>query len=141
MIRNLIIKLFALDYIVKIGKRSSNFLRAANIIFPLSALVSVLVIEDSWEVPMFLILIAVFALIVSLFFGFIYFRYYPVTFDELDTSQKWQYGKNNYSALDSEELGEWHEIDQWRNTLVYSTSCVLLPNIIVFCLIIIYMFI
>ena len=140
--RNLIVKLFAFDYIVKTGKRSGNFLRAANIIFPLCALtITLLAASEDWNVPIYLSIISEVALAISLFIGFVYFNYYPVKFDELDISQKWQYGKSGYAELSPNELGEWNAIDREKESLVYSPLWVLFVNIIVFVLFITYMFI
>ena len=87
MFRKFIIRNFALDYITPIG----NFVRAANWIFPgfLSmGIFSVALKNDFWlHISMIYTLIAV-------FFGFIYFRIFPIKeseYDLLSETQKYAY--------------------------------------------------
>jgi hypothetical protein len=46
----------------------------------------------------------------SLFFGFVYFRFFPVKWEELDEFQKLQYGMFPYANLTEEQRKEWSKI-------------------------------
>lgn len=101
--RKFIVKYFALDY--RLG--SINFSRSASIIFPLMILTGVL-----WKVnsPSILALFSFCLLLISLYFGFLYFPFHPVEWNELDTFQKWQYGLKN--KLTKYQRQEWEIIDK-----------------------------
>lgn len=80
--RKLIVKRFALSYI---GKNFAT-LRASTIIYPLMVINgSLIAFGDGLNWYAFV------PLLISFYFGFIYFRIYPVSREELDDSQKLQY--------------------------------------------------
>lgn len=83
--RKLIVQQFALDAWIRVFGRVYNFPRASRIIFPLFVLAGIAEIYETFE-AVTLILCAI-----SVFFGFVYFRFYPVKFDELNDVQKYQY--------------------------------------------------
>jgi len=80
--RKFLVKHFVLDYFI--GKY--HFPRASRIIFPLFMITGYLHIE-----PDFFSWCMIGVTVVALFFGFVYFRMFPVSRYELDTSQKKQY--------------------------------------------------
>ena len=43
----------------------------------------------------------------ALFFGFVYFRFFPVKWEELDEFQKFQYGSVKNDSLTVEQRKEW----------------------------------
>ena len=85
--RQFIVKQFALDCWVKIGRRTFNFTRASRIIYPLFILAGLATIDGS----VLLRVLTYVPLAVSVYFGFVYFRFYPVKFHELNEVQKYQY--------------------------------------------------
>ncbi len=97
-IRKFAIKYFALGY-------PSGMLRASTIIYPLVVINGILVIL--LKSPSYF---ALSLLGIAVYFGFVYFRYYPVKFSELDKFQKYQYGLHN--ELTSEEFKEWVVISE-----------------------------
>jgi hypothetical protein len=50
-----------------------------------------------------------------LFFGFVYFRFFPVKWEELDEFQKLQYGSFNNHKLTTDQLAEWTKIFEKYN--------------------------
>lgn len=104
MFRKFIIRNFALDYITPIG----NFVRAANWIFPgfvSMGIFSVALKNDFWlHISMIYTLIAV-------FFGFIYFRIFPIKeseYDLLSETQKYAYDfYYNRNPKEPEKMDKW----------------------------------
>ena len=84
--RKLIVKHFALDCWVKIGKRTFNFTRASRVIFPLFILSGLATIHEVCQVFVYSLTV------LSLFFGFAYFPIFGgVKYEELNDVQKFQY--------------------------------------------------
>lgn len=78
--RNLIVKLFALNYIVALFGKSISFPRAANMIVPVMCLAA------TWTNLVTLLLLAL-----VVFIPFVYLRFFPAQYNELDRDQKLQY--------------------------------------------------
>lgn len=104
--RELIVHLFALSYLVKIGKTKFTFLRAANMIAPSFMLVGIAIIKNpNYPEPDLFTIISLILCFTMVFFGFVYFRIYPVERYELDIEQKFFYdeykkifeGKNHHN--------------------------------------------
>lgn len=98
--RKIIIKYFALNYSVKVFGVEVNWVRAANVIFPLLMASAIAGIKDSWLMYIFLSLFAV-----SVYFGFVYFLIYPLKeedYESLDDVQKWHW--NFYNQKPNFEL-------------------------------------
>jgi len=139
--RKLIVKYFALDYICRVFGKSVNFVRAANVIFPLMCLSGILMMANAGIIfTMSLILT-----LLSLFLGFVYFRISPIKWEELDKNQKWQFGKFHiYQSLDFDHKKEWEtinkEILETENNKFYNIKP-LMVNLVVFILMILSMFI
>lgn len=93
--RNLIVKLFALNYVVVLFGKSISFPRAANMIVPVMCLTVI------WTNPITLLLLAL-----VIFIPFVYLRFYPAQYNELDRDQKLQYKniKGNYADLYKENV-------------------------------------
>ena len=91
--RKIIIKYFALNYPVRVFGVEVNWVRAANVIFPLLMASAIAGIKDSWLMYVFLALFAV-----SVYFGFVYFLIYPLKeedYESLDDVQKWHWNLYN----------------------------------------------
>ena len=88
--RKLIFRLFALNYSFRLFGKDFNQLRASTVIFPLFILE---MIAFWYNIDILKILIAI-PLIISIFFGFVYFEIKPIKSNELfllDKSQLNQY--------------------------------------------------
>lgn len=86
--RKFIVKHFAMDYICKVFGYTFNFVRPATFIFPLFVLNGIIAIKYDYPTWQIIFLIP---LVVSLFLGFLYFRFFPVKWQELDMEQLFQY--------------------------------------------------
>jgi hypothetical protein len=117
--RKFLVKHFVGDYYARLFGSTFNWVRAANIIFPLGCINGIYLVKTdtlSFETVPGIILLGLF--LVAVFFGFVYFKLKPIKWDELDDSQKWQYGtgvkrgvlKSN-ELLQSDKLREWAKID------------------------------
>lgn len=133
--RKLIVKYFALDYKCEFFGKTVTFVRAANVIAPVFFLNGILAIANESGPRTTLELIALGLLAIVLFLGFIYFRIKPVKFNELDESQKYQYGQAVKSGqltkdikLSPSELAEWNEIDEKYKVSRPSNLLALLVN-------------
>lgn len=85
--RKIIIKYFALDYIVRVFGTTQKWVRAANIIFPALMASAIAGMVGSWLMWVFL---AIFA--ITVYFGFFHFLLFPLTekdYEDLDEGQKW----------------------------------------------------
>jgi hypothetical protein len=90
--RKFLVKHFVLDYSFIMFNRRWSAPRASRIIFPLMTITGYLVsINPNYPKPDLLLLVMYFLSLVSLFFGFVYFRIKPAKFEELDEKQKLQY--------------------------------------------------
>lgn len=98
-LRKFWIKYFVLNYL-----KPFTFLRAAAITFPLVVLNGLWVAVDEFNPYLF------FPLLITFYFGFVYFKGLPVEFKELDESQKFQFGFFPRANLTTEEWKEWQAI-------------------------------
>ncbi len=110
-VRQFIVKHFALDYMSKIFGKYYNAPRASRIIYPLMVVTGWFAVTNpDWPNPTLIIWMLYGLLATSLFLGFVYFRFYPVQWHELDDFQKYQYGIRKANELTIEQFKEWHDI-------------------------------
>lgn len=117
--RKFITKHFALDYICKFYGYTFNFTRSATFIFPLFVINAILALNFGFT-PLQLITLIPFG--ISLFFGFMYFRFYPISHEEMDIVQIYQYGealRKNVVFSDDKEKTEVVEKIIQANAYVY----------------------
>ena len=109
--RKWLVKNFVLDYMFTVFGTTYNAPRASRIIFPIFVITGILVATNpNWPNPTILIWFMYLVTTISLFFGFIYFRIYPINWEELDDFQKFQYGFFKGETLSSEQFLEWLKI-------------------------------
>jgi len=109
--RHWLVKNFVLDYQLTLFNTTYNAPRASRIIFPLFVITGTLnCFNDDWPTPTPLIWCLYFLVALSLYFGFMYFKYFPVTWLELDDWQKYQYGALKPDKLTKEQYLEWLDI-------------------------------
>jgi hypothetical protein len=108
--RKLIVKHFALDYFITIFGKKFNAPRASRVIFPLFLLTGFTLIFFTPDYPEPSPILWTFYILdlTALFFGFVYFRIWPVKWEELDESQKFQMG--TFSKLTESQSKEWTRI-------------------------------
>ena len=90
--RKLVIKFFALDYIVRVFGSTYNWNRGANIIFPLFILAGMCLLSELYV----LLCIMVCLIAIAVFFGFAYFQLFPLTENDrkyFDDVQRWQFNR------------------------------------------------
>lgn len=90
--RKLVIKFFALDYIVRVFGSTYNWTRSANIIFPLFILAGMCLLSELYV----LLYIMLCLIAVAVFFGFVYFQLFPLTEKDrkyFDDVQRWQFNR------------------------------------------------
>ena len=90
--RKLIIKFFALNYIVRVFGSTYNWTRGANIIFPLFILAGMCLLSELYV----LLFIMVCLIAIAVFFGFAYFQLFPLTENDrkyFDDVQRWQFNR------------------------------------------------
>ena len=106
--RKLIVKYFALDYFYNIFGWKLNGPRAGSIILPLFILtgLSLIFFTPDYPNPSFITWVLYLLDIIALFFGFVYFHFKPVKWEELDENQKFQYGFSG-KELTPEQYKEW----------------------------------
>lgn len=124
--RKLVIKFFALDYIVRVFGSTYNWTRSANIIFPLFILAGMCLLSELYV----LLCIMVCLIAIAVFFGFIYFQLFPLTENDrkyFDDVQRWQFNR-------------YYNIQQRIDIKTNSIWC-LLSNIIFITLFLVYYFI
>ncbi len=110
-LRKLIIKHFVLDYTISIFGKTYSAPRASRIIFPVFVVTGYFVATNpNYPTPSFLIWVLYFLTALVLYFGFVYFRFFPVKFSELDDKQKLQYGHFAYESLTRNEKKEWDKL-------------------------------
>lgn len=106
--RKLILNLFALSYRAKIFGTLIPQLRASVIIFPLFLLMMISFFINS----MILKFISIPLLIVAIFYGFVYFKIFPIQEEDLkylDKSQLNQYNMyNNLEEYNNEDDSIWY---------------------------------
>lgn len=106
--RKFLVSNFVLDYRIKLFGKHYNAPRASRIIFPLFVITGIAnILNNDFPTPNILVWIMYFLVSLALFFGFVYFRIYPVKFKELDDFQKLQYGYAPFIKLTTEERKEW----------------------------------
>lgn len=123
--RKLVIKFFALDYIVRVFGSTYNWTRSANIIFPLFILAGMCLLSELYV----LLYIMLCLIAVAVFFGFIYFQLFPLTEKDrkyFDYVQRWQFNR-------------YYNIQQKMDIKTNSIWC-LLSNIIFIVLFLVYYF-
>lgn len=109
--RKFLVKNFALDYRVKLFGRQYGAPRASRIIFPVFVATGIAnCYNDNYPTPTALIWFLYALTVLVLFFGFVYFRFRPIKFNELDDLQKLQYGYYPLSKMTAEERKEWLKI-------------------------------
>ena len=124
--RKLVIKFFALDYIVRVFGSTYNWTRGANIIFPLFILAGMCLLSELYV----LLCIMVCLIAIAVFFGFAYFQLFPLTENDrkyFDDVQRWQFNR-------------YYNIQQRIDIKTNSIWC-LLSNIIFITLFLVYYFI
>ena len=124
--RKLVIKFFALDYIVRVFGSTYNWTRGANIIFPLFILAGMCLLSELYV----LLFIMVCLIAIAVFFGFAYFQLFPLTENDrkyFDDVQRWQFNR-------------YYNIQQQIDVKTNSMWC-LLSNIIFIALFLVYYFI
>lgn len=95
--RNYIVKLFALNYVVDIFGINLRWVRAANVIFPLFCIAGSLTAIDNWlRFPFYIILAC------AIWLGFGYFKFSPLNWEKdnkfMDEVQRWQFNVANEST-------------------------------------------
>lgn len=109
--RKFLVKHFVLDYTANIFGWQYNAPRASRIIFPLMVLSGWFsTTNPDWPTPTPLVWVLYSLLATSLFFGFVYFRFYPAKWEELDNFQKFQYGVFKQEELSISQFEEWKRI-------------------------------
>lgn len=102
LLRRLLVKYCALSYRVNIFGSDFSYLRVTTLIMPSFCLFAVLCSLDytlgAWIAGIWLAL--------TVYIGFLYFNFYPVSWGELDNYQKLVYGDYDRSKLSKEELKE-----------------------------------
>tara|TARA_R110000868_G_scaffold82264_7_gene232347 strand:- start:2496 stop:2858 length:363 start_codon:yes stop_codon:yes gene_type:complete len=110
-IRKFLVKHFVLDYTVNLFGRHYNAPRASRIIYPLMVITGFISgTNPDWPTPTLLIWALYLLVALALFLGFVYFRFYPVKWEELDKFQKFQYGHFPYANLTKTQYQEWLKI-------------------------------
>jgi hypothetical protein len=110
-IRQFLVRNFVLDYTFKLFGTTFNAPRASRIIYPLMVITGWFsVTNPDWPTPTPLVWVLYSLLATALFFGFVYFRFSPVKWDELDEFQKFQYGSVKNDSLTVEQRKEWSKI-------------------------------
>jgi len=109
--RKFLVKNFVLDYRANIFGKYYNAPRASRIIFPLFVITGLAnAFNDNFPTPTPVIWVLYFLVALSLYFGFVYFRFNTVKFEELDDFQKLQYGYAFFVNLTSEQRKEWNKL-------------------------------
>lgn len=109
--RKFLVKNFVLDYRIKLFGKYYNAPRGSRIIYPLFVMTGIAnILNDDFPTPTLLIWLLYILVALSLFFGFVYFRFRPVKFDELDDFQKYQYGYAPFVNLTPKEKKEWQKL-------------------------------
>lgn len=106
--RKFLVKHFVLDYWFILFGRRFSAPRASRIIYPLMLLTGSLVaVNPNYPKPDFCLWLLYLTTATALFFGFIYFRIKPAKWDELDESQKFQYGYFHDAIMSEKQYKEW----------------------------------
>jgi hypothetical protein len=114
--RKFLVRNFVLDYRGNYFGWKYNAPRASRIIYPLMVVTGYFAVTNpDYPNPTVLVWILYALLATSLFFGFVYFRFYPAKWEELDDYQKFQYGIFKAAELSREQYVEWVEISNNLN--------------------------
>jgi len=114
--RKWLVKNFVLDYMVSIFGKTYNAPRASRIIYPAFVITGIAnILNDNWPTPTLFVWFMYLLTAASLFFGFVYFRFFPVKWEELDEFQKFQYGSVKNDSLTEEQRKEWIKIYEKYN--------------------------
>ena len=114
--RKWLVKNFVLDYMVSIFGKTYNAPRASRIIYPAFVITGIAnILNDNWPTPTLFVWFMYLLTATSLFFGFVYFRFFPVKWEELDEFQKFQYGHFPYANLTTKQYQEWITIREKYN--------------------------
>jgi hypothetical protein len=96
---------------VSIFGKTYNAPRASRIIYPVFVITGIAnILNDNWPTPTLFVWFMYLLTATSLFFGFVYFRFFPAKWEELDEFQKFQYGMFPYANLTKEQHKEWVKI-------------------------------
>lgn len=110
-IRRFLVKNFVLDYSFTLFNVTIKAVRASRIIYPIFIITGFFsVTNENWPTPTPFVWFLYLLTATSLFFGFVYFRIYPAKWDELDKSQKYQYGFFMQDKMSVQEFEEWKRI-------------------------------
>jgi hypothetical protein len=114
--RKFLVKHFVLDYFFTVLGKRYNAPRASRVIYPLMLLCGWFTATNyDFPTPNIGLWILYILLVLSLFFGFVYFRIYPAKWDELDNLQKLQYGFFMKHKMTVGQLKEWKIIRDENN--------------------------
>lgn len=115
--RKWLVKNFVLDYTINILGKTYNAPRASRIIFPAFVITGIAnILNDNWPTPTMFVWVMYLLTASALFFGFVYFRFFPVKWGELDEFQKFQYGSVKNDSLTTEQRLEWIKIYEKYNS-------------------------
>ncbi len=134
--RQIIVKHFALYHDVMIRGKKISFLRASIPVWNSLLLMILVVLKTDYPVFDWVDWLATIPFIVSVFFGFVYFKFKPIKWNELDDEQKWQYGKINPIRTNSFKGLEWHRIDKKFKKIKNRKIGYLLINFITFLIVV-----
>lgn len=128
--REIIVHLFALSYLVKIGNLKFTFVRAANMITPCFMLCGIALIKNpNYPVMDMFTIISLILCFIMLFFGFVYFKFYPVKREELDTEQKFfydEYQKSFKGKLHSNNFANYVDTFKYYNIIPFLSNIIFL---------------
>ena len=106
--RKFLVRNFVLDYRMNLFGKHYSSPRASRIIFPLFVITGIAnIFNDDFPTPNVLVWFLYLLVFMALFFGFVYFRFYPAKWNELDDLQKLQYGYFPFANLTTEQQREW----------------------------------
>jgi hypothetical protein len=109
--RQLLVKLFVLDYKFRLFNLTYNAPRASRIIYPVMVITGLQVaLNPNYPTPDIYLWISYFVTALALFFGFVYFKIKPAKWVELDNDQKRQYGYFSSATLTDIQYKEWLKI-------------------------------
>jgi len=106
--RKWLVKNFVLDYMINIFGKTFNAPRASRIIFPVFIMTGISnILNENYPTPNLFVWFMYLITLTVLFFGFVYFRFNPAKWEELDDYQKYQYGSIKNEELTKDQRAEW----------------------------------
>jgi len=112
MLRQFIVKFFALYWSIKVSKtKYLSFLRCGPIIWSSIAILGFVLVYAESNLP---VILASAWMAFCLFVGFIYFDFFPVKWEELDKSQKIQYAKLKPGLLTGAQMEEFLKLTNYE---------------------------